>query len=256
MYFTLRFTALHSAVRVSLRVSLRFTAPRVFDCSQSLPWQVSNQQRSKSSSGPINLQLVCENHPSLERKASKRLTASLLALFFRPSPSRLSPGRNTVFVPSERIVQHHASFPLWGIKREHGPIRSPSSPSAMRSPENRQKRTQKQQKQHQTTKQEKPHYRSGQDSSIPAAYVLKVGPLPLQGVGKGAKNTQHVAETRGPSSQDPGDHNATPTGHNRHHNPKKAIMRYMRESMDQQQAPCRGMQCKHKFNDKKGVKQN
>ena len=26
-----------------------------------------------------------------------------------------------------------------------------------------------------------------------------------------------------------------------------AIMRYMRESMDQQQAPCRGMQCKHKF---------
>ena len=31
--FTVRFTALHSAVRVSLCVSLRFTAPRVFHCS-------------------------------------------------------------------------------------------------------------------------------------------------------------------------------------------------------------------------------
>ena len=51
--------------------------------------------------------------------------------FFRPSPSRLSPGRNTVFVPVERIVQSLASFPHWGIKREHGPVRSPSSPSAM-----------------------------------------------------------------------------------------------------------------------------
>ena len=57
--------------------------------------------------------------------------------FFRPSPSRLSPGRNTVFVPVERIVQSLASFPLWGIKREHGPVRSPSSPIAMRSPENK-----------------------------------------------------------------------------------------------------------------------
>ena len=38
-------------------------------------------------------------------------------LFFRPSPSRLSPGRNTVFVSVERIVQHLASFPLWGIKK-------------------------------------------------------------------------------------------------------------------------------------------
>ena len=27
-------------------------------------------------------------------------------IFFRPSPSRLSPGRNTVFVPVERIVRH------------------------------------------------------------------------------------------------------------------------------------------------------
>ena len=51
--------------------------------------------------------------------------------FFRPSPSRLSPGRNTVFVSVERIVQDLASFPLWGIKREHGPLRSPSCPCAI-----------------------------------------------------------------------------------------------------------------------------
>ena len=49
----------------------------------------------------------------------------LVDFFFRPSPSRLSPGRNTVFVPVERIVQGLASFPHWGIKREHGPVRSP-----------------------------------------------------------------------------------------------------------------------------------
>ena len=78
--FTVRFTALHSAVRVSLRVSLRFTAPRVFHCSPKsavASFQPSNA--IKSSSGPVNLQLVCENHPSLERKACKRLTTSLLA---------------------------------------------------------------------------------------------------------------------------------------------------------------------------------
>ena len=59
------------------------------------------------------------------------------AFFFCPSPSRLSPGRNTVFVPVERIVQRLASFPHWGIKREQGPVRSPSGPRAMRAPENK-----------------------------------------------------------------------------------------------------------------------
>ena len=34
-------------------------------------------------------------------------------------------------------------------------------------------------------------------------------------LGRVQKKTQHVAETRGPPSQDPGDHNATPAGHNR-----------------------------------------
>ena len=104
--------------------------------------------------------------------------------FFRPSPSRLSPGRNTVFVPVERIVQSLASFPYRGIKREYGPVRSPSSPNAMRSPENKnQRKTNREhnklkQNKPQKTKQEKPHYRNGQDSSmrIPATYVLTIEP--------------------------------------------------------------------------------
>ena len=39
------------------------------------------------------------------------------SLFFRPSPSRLSPGRNTVFVPFERIVQCLA-YSLIGVSKE------------------------------------------------------------------------------------------------------------------------------------------
>ena len=42
--------------------------------------------------------------------------ANLSGFFFRPSPSRLSPGRNTVFVPVEGIVRRLGSFPHWGIK--------------------------------------------------------------------------------------------------------------------------------------------
>ena len=64
--FTARFTAFHSAARISLQ-------PKV--CRGKFP--ISNA--IKSSSGPVNLQLVCENHPSLERKVCKRLTISLLA---------------------------------------------------------------------------------------------------------------------------------------------------------------------------------
>ena len=61
-----RFTAFHSAARISLQ-------PKV--CRGKFP--ISNA--IKSSSTPVNLQRVCENHPSLERKACKRLTTSLLA---------------------------------------------------------------------------------------------------------------------------------------------------------------------------------
>ena len=64
--FTVRFTAFHSAARISLQ-------PKV--CRGKFP--ISNA--IKSSSTPVNLQRVCENHPSLERKACKRLTTSLLA---------------------------------------------------------------------------------------------------------------------------------------------------------------------------------
>ena len=55
-----------SAARISLQ-------PKV--CRGKFP--ISNA--IKSSAGPVNLQLVCENHPSLERKACKRWTTSLLA---------------------------------------------------------------------------------------------------------------------------------------------------------------------------------
>ena len=110
-----------------------------------------------------------------------------MTLFFRPSPSRLSPGRNTVFVSVERIVQHLASFPLWGIKREHGPIRSPNCPCAMATTRNKAKQPNRKhqkpkpkqnQTKHQTKKTEKPHHRSGQVSSmrIAATYVLTIEP--------------------------------------------------------------------------------
>ena len=54
--------------------------------------------------------------------------------FFRPSPSRLSPGRNTVFVPVERIVQHLALSPLWEYqKRFQASCRNPKNRIATRS---------------------------------------------------------------------------------------------------------------------------
>ena len=58
-----------------------------------------------------------------------------------------------MFVPIERIVQYLASFPLWGIKREHGLIRSPSCPCAMATSTTQKDQTQ--QKQHK--KNEKNH---------------------------------------------------------------------------------------------------
>ena len=75
---------------VSLCVSLRYTAPCAFHCAFHSAARISLQPRVcrgkfpisnaiRSSSGPVNLQRVCENHPSLERKACKRLTTSLPA---------------------------------------------------------------------------------------------------------------------------------------------------------------------------------
>ena len=64
--FHCAFRWFHSAARISLQ-------PKV--CRGKFP--ISNA--IKSSAGPVNLQRVCENHPSLERKACKRLTTSLPA---------------------------------------------------------------------------------------------------------------------------------------------------------------------------------
>ena len=167
-----------------------------------------------------------------------------------------------MFVPVERIVQDLASFPLWGIKREHGPIRSPSSPSAMRSPEKKAKnKPKKQQKQHQTTKQEKPHYRSGQDSSmrIPAASVLNISLACIETTPRtetarrweGGKKTHSTLRKPGvPPARIPEITTRRPQSTTSTTIPK-AIMRHMRESMDHQQAPCRGKQCKHKFSEQK-----
>ena len=48
-----------------------------------------------------------------------------------------------------------------------------------------------------------------------------------------------VAETQGPPSQDPGDHNEKPTGQNRHLHPSEIAQCNMNWDSDQQQAPCR-----------------
>ena len=77
------------------------------------------------------------------------------ACFFRPSPSRLSPGRNTVFVPVERIVQHLASSPLWEYqKRAWTPTQSKYCPCAMATTRSKTHKTSKQ-KNHKSTKQNK-----------------------------------------------------------------------------------------------------
>ena len=157
------------------------------------------------------------------------------------------------------------------IKREHGPIHSPDivhvrwrphetkhTKQANKNHKSTKPNKSKTKQKHQTKTRKNPHRRNGQVSSmrIAAAYVLTVEPCMHRNNTETRKNTiarrpgrvqkghQRVAETRGPPSQDPGDHNATPTGHNRHPNPRIAIMRYMKETLDQQQAPCRGVQCK------------
>ena len=195
-----------------------------------------------------------------------------IPVFFRPSPSRLSPGRNTVFVPVERIVQRLASFPLWGIKREHGPIRSPSSPSAMQSPKTRNKQEPKRGHKKKTNKTKTTPEKTNRKNHIIAVdktalcefqqlmcwwlslVCIETTPrtekFNCKALGKDAKTHSTLRKPGVPPSQEPGDHNATPTGHNRHHNPKQVIMRYLREAMDQQQAPCRSTQCKQKLNEK------
>ena len=60
-------------------------------------------------------------------KPQRRICVRAKTFFFRPSPSRLSPGRNTVFVPVNELCIAYVSMPHWGVKKERGPLRSPES---------------------------------------------------------------------------------------------------------------------------------
>ena len=71
--------------------------------------------------------------------------------FFRPSPSRLLPGRNTVFVPVNKLCIAY-QHPAWGVKKERGPLRSPES-----HPGCNQKRAKPNKKQTRKQKQNKPN---------------------------------------------------------------------------------------------------
>ena len=105
-------------------------------------------------------------------KISPELTSELLHFFFRPSPSRLSPGRNTVFVPVERIVQHLAMFPLWGVQREQDPYKVQTSPCVTAIPENKRfkpkRGASKSTQQNQTTKRKQ----NPQKNTIIRTYAL------------------------------------------------------------------------------------
>ena len=48
--------------------------------------------------------------------------------FFHSSPSWLLPGRNTVFVSLKELC-NGCIFLYWGVKREHGPVHSPTCPN-------------------------------------------------------------------------------------------------------------------------------
>ena len=98
------------------------------------------------------------------------------ALFSRPSPSRLSPGRNTVFVSVERIVQHLHRLLFGSVKREYGPIHSldivyvrwrPHEEKQTNQTKTTKAQTQQKQNKTKTPNQNRknPHRRNGQVSS-------------------------------------------------------------------------------------------
>ena len=138
--------------------------------------------------------------------------------FFRPSPSWLSPGRNTVSYQLNELcrILHHLLF--GSIKKEHGPIHSPNiCPCTMAT--SRKQKTRKQAKNtktKQTNKKPKPNKKpaSSQWTSssmrISSSLCANIEPCVhrarhrnqkhhnCKAPGKGAKNNQCVAETRGP----------------------------------------------------------
>ena len=159
--------------------------------------------------------------------------------FFRPSPSWLSPGRNTVSCQLNELCRNLHRLLFGSIKKEHGPIHSPKiCPCTMATPRNQTKTreqaksTKTKQTKNQTNKN--PHPRNGQVAlcELAAAYVLRLTLACIEPdtetknitiarrLGRVQRKQYRAAETRGPPSQDPGDHNATPTGHNRHPSPR------------------------------------
>ena len=123
------------------------------------------------------------------------------------------------------LCRNMLSLLIGSIKREHGPIHSPVY--VHRRCKNRDKKTKKVTNQNKNRKQATTSP-NGQISSgrITAACVLKRLGLAwsnhksntslCKSQEKMQKTIHHVAETQGPPSQDPGDHNEKPTGQNRH----------------------------------------
>ena len=117
------------------------------------------------------------------------------------------------------------SLLIGSIKREHGPIHSPDlSMDEKRGQRSKTATNENKNRKKATTSP------NGQRSSsrITAACVLKIRPcvkqpqtqhITMQEPGEDAKNNTSRCGNPGPPSQDPGDHNEKPTGHNRHLHP-------------------------------------
>ena len=139
------------------------------------------------------------------------------------------------------------SLLIGSIKREHGPIHSPV---AVHVREKRTKETKQQQTKTKTAKKRQPR-RMDKTALVELQQLVcwkrglawsnhKPNTSPCKSQEKMQKTIPHVAETQSPPSQDPGDHNEKPIGHNRHLHPSEIAQCNMNWDRDQQQAPCRG----------------
>ena len=71
---------------------------------------------------------LCNSLPPVARCCTEPSHRNELPLFFRPSPSWLSPGRSTGFVFAlANCAETYWASALGSIKREHGPLHSPVS---------------------------------------------------------------------------------------------------------------------------------
>ena len=146
-----------------------------------------------------------------------------------------------MFVPVERKKQHLAMFPLWGVKREQDPYKVQTSPCVTAITRKQKNQTKEGGQQKHPTKPNNKKKQNPQKNTIIRTYALvnaaACAPMnsmnsisqrnketkhtprtSLQDHDEGAKQTKQssVAETQDPPSQDPGDRNEKPTGHNRH----------------------------------------